>query len=74
MDTDLYFVIGVVLLVLAFPSLVGAFAQGRPPRAAAILVMVGGGLLALAVHQKPNAYSFGTAPQVVVRVVADLVG
>ena len=74
MNPDIFFVVGAALLVLAFPSAVGAFTDGRAPRSAAILVMVGGGLLALAVHQKPRAYSFETAPQVVVRVVADLVG
>ena len=72
MDTDLYFVIGVVLLVLAFPSLVGAIAQGRPPRAAAILVMVGGGLLVLAAYEKPGAYTFATAPDAFVRVAGRL--
>ena len=74
MNPDIFFVVGAALLVLAFPSAVAAFTDGRAPRGAAILVMVGGGLLGLAIHQRPGAYSLGTAPQVVVRVVAEVTG
>lgn len=70
MDADLFFVIGLVLLVLALPALVGAYADNRAPRAAAILVMVGGGLVALAVHERPGAYGLGAIPDAFVRVVA----
>ena len=74
MSTDIFFVVGSALLVLAFPAAVGAFTEGRPPRAAAILVMVGGGLMGLAVYQRPGLYSFETAPQAVLRVVDGLAG
>ena len=70
---DIFFVVGGALLVLAFPAAVGAFTEGRAPRAAAILVMVGGGLLALAVTQRPGVYSFDTAPAAVMRVAEGLV-
>lgn len=69
MDTDLIFVIGLLVAVLSFPAIVGAFSEGRPPRAAAIMIMVGGGLMALAVYQRPNTYSLESIPDAFVRVV-----
>lgn len=69
MDSDLSFVIGIIVIALAFPAIIGAFTDGRAPRAAAILVMIGGGLIALAVYQRPNTYTLGAIPDVFVRVV-----
>ena len=69
MDSDLSFVIGLVVLVLSFPVLVGAYSEGRPPRAAAIMIMIGGGLVALAVWQRPGAYTLEGIPGTVVDVV-----
>lgn len=69
MDADLFFVAGLVLLVLAFPAIVSAMADGRAPRAAAILVMLGGGLVALAVWQRPGAYGWEGIPDAVLRVI-----
>ena len=68
-DTDLLFIIGLVVLVLAFPVIVGAFSEGRPPRSAAIMVLIGGGLIALAVWERPGAYSIGGIPDTFMRVV-----
>lgn len=69
MDTDLFFVIGLVVLVLSFPVLVGAYSEGRPPRTAAIMIMIGGGLVALAVWQRPAAYTLEGIPETIMRVV-----
>lgn len=69
MDTDLFLVIGLVIAAFAMPSVIGAFSEGRPPRAAAILVMIGGGLIILAVTQRPGGYSFADVPQAFARVV-----
>ncbi len=69
LDTDLFFVIGLVILVFSFPVIIGALTEGRPPRTAAIMVMIGGGLVALAVYQKPNTYTLDTIPDAFVRVV-----
>ena len=44
-----------------------------PPRAAMILIMVGGGLIALASYQKPNGYSFAEVPDVFSRVVSKVI-
>ena len=72
MTNDLYLVIGLVVLALTIPSIVGAFADHRVPRAAAIMVLIGGGLIALAVTQQPGGYRIEEIPDVFVRVVGRL--
>jgi len=69
-DSDLFFVLGVVIAALSLPSILGAISEGRAPRAAAILVMIGGGLILLAVYQRPGLYSLQSTPEAFVRVVA----
>lgn len=70
MDTDLFLVLGIVITVLAVPALVSAFSESRPPRAAAIMVMIGGGLLVFAVTQHPGGYAVEDVPEALIRVVA----
>jgi hypothetical protein len=69
MDTDLFLVIGSAVLVLALPALIGAFSESRPPRAAAILVLIGGGLVVLAVTQNPGGYAFDDVPHALTRIL-----
>jgi hypothetical protein len=58
MDTDLMLVVGIVLGVLSVPALISAFSEGRPPRAASIIVLVAGTLVVLALSQRPSGYTF----------------
>jgi len=69
MDADLFFAIGIVVVVLAIPAIVSAFSDSRPPRAGAIMIMIGGGLIALAVWQKPGGYALGDLPDIFTRVI-----
>lgn len=69
MDTDLMLVVGLLVCVLAIPTLLSAFAESRLPRAGAIMVLIGGVLLALALTQKPSGYTFAEVPEVVFRVI-----
>jgi len=69
MDPDLMLVIGLVIGGFSIPSMLGAFADGRVPRAAAIAVLIGGGLVALAVNGKPSGYALVDIPDVFVSVV-----
>jgi hypothetical protein len=69
MDPDLMLVIGLVVGGFSIPSIMGAFADGRVPRAAAIAIMVAGGLVALAVNEKPSGYAINDIPDVFVNVV-----
>ena len=70
MDHDLALVIGLVVAVFTIPALVSAFSDRRAPRAAAIALVVCGGLVAWAVTQKPGGYRVDEVPDVVVKVVA----
>ena len=69
MDYDLIFVIGLVVLILAIPTVFSAIADGRAPRTAAIMIMIGGGLVATAAMQKPNGYTISDIPNAFVTVV-----
>lgn len=69
MDADLFFVVGIVIIGFSIPAILGAFTEGRAPRTAAILIMIGGSLIALAVYERPNTYSINAIPDSFVRVV-----
>ncbi|AGI73660.1 hypothetical protein OA238_c37110 [Octadecabacter arcticus 238] len=69
MDPDLLIVIGLVVGGFSIPSILGAIADGRVPRAAAIAVMVAGGLIALAINENPDGYAINDIPDVFVNVV-----
>ncbi len=70
MDPDLLIVIGLVVGGFSIPSILGAIADGRVPRAAAIAVMVAGGLIVLAMNENPDGYAINDIPDVFVNVVA----
>ena len=70
MDSDLFLVVGLVLGGFAIPSIIGAFSESRPPRVAAILLMIASGLIVLAVMNKPSGYTLNEVPDVFVKVIA----
>jgi hypothetical protein len=72
-DFDLMLVVGIVCLVLTAPSLLSAYVDGRVPRGAAIMVLIGGALVALALTRNPSGYRFEEIPHVFVRVIGQLV-
>ncbi len=67
MDADLYLTIGLVLLAFALPPILGALNECRAPRAASIVVLVGGTLVILAL--KDHQYTLDDIPHAFVRVV-----
>jgi hypothetical protein len=69
MTNDVLLIIGIGIGLLAIPAIIGAFSEGRSPRAAAIMVTIGGGLIVLAVSQQPGGYTLNEVPDVFVRVV-----
>lgn len=73
MNPDVMLVIGLIVAAFSIPPILGAFAEGRAPRAAAIMVLIGGGLIALAVSQKPGGYEINEIPDVFVRVVGQFI-
>lgn len=70
MDFDLMFVIGVVLSGLAIPSILSAYSDNRAPRAAAIVLLIGGVLLVAAITKKPGGVALGQVPDIFFRVIA----
>ncbi len=73
MTPDFALVLGLFFGVLALPNIVGSFSRGEAPRLAAIFIIVGGALIAWAATQKPGGYSGDEIPQIVARVIRDLV-
>ncbi|WP_246831244.1 hypothetical protein [Pseudotabrizicola formosa] len=73
MDSDVIFVIGAVLLALSIPSMVSAFADSRPPRAAVIILLIGGTLVVIALGQKPGGVALAQIPDIFFRVIARVV-
>jgi len=69
MDNDLFLVAGLIISGLAVPSIIGAFTDGRVPRIAAIMVMIGTGMIAVAVMGKPSGYKFDDVPKAFTRVI-----
>lgn len=70
MDTDMILTIGLILAVLAIPAIASAISDSRAPRAAALMVLISGGLITFAVMQKPGGYSLIELPKVVVSVIS----
>ena len=70
MTTDMMLVLGLVICALSLPSLLSAFSESRAPRAGAVLLLVGGVLLVMALSQKPSGYTFAEIPHVFVTVIA----
>jgi hypothetical protein len=69
MDTDLFLVLGTAICVLSVPACISALSDSRPPRGAAIMVMIGGGLLVAAVTQHPGGYAINDIPTALIRVI-----
>ena len=74
MDHDTALVIGLVISFFAIPAVVSAFSDGRVPRAAALVVLIGGGLVAWSITGKPGGYTMEQIPNVFVKVTRDLLG
>jgi uncharacterized membrane protein len=72
MDTDLFFVVGVIIAVFSIPSIVSALTDGRAPRIPALMIIIGGLMIGYAMQQRPGVYGLETLPDTFVRVVAGI--
>ncbi|WP_163849918.1 hypothetical protein [Pseudooceanicola aestuarii] len=68
--SDIIFVIGACLCILAIPSLVAAYADRRVPSVSAFVLIAGGGLIAWMVRMHPGRYDFAEVPHAFIRVAA----
>lgn len=73
MEPDLALVIGVVLCVLAVPSILSAVIDRRAPRVAAVTLVAGGGLIVWAVVSNPGGYAPRDVPRAFVEVIARVI-
>ena len=74
MSHDLALVLGLIIAGFSIPAIVSAFSDSRAPRAAALMVLIGGGLVAWAVMEKPGGYTMDQIPEVFMKVTRDLIG
>lgn len=66
-------VVGLIVGVLTIPALLNAWTESRPPRAAAIMVMIAIGLVVAAVRMNPGGYALADLPDVFFRVLGRLI-
>lgn len=71
-DSDIYLVLGVIVAAFAVPAVLSAFADSRPPRAAAVAAVVGGGLIVYAMATRPGGYTPGQIPEAFARVLGHI--
>ena len=73
MDTDLILTLGIVLMILALPSLLSAWVEGVIPRVGIVMLIAGLGMIITAVVYSPAGYRFNDVPGVMVGVVARMI-
>ncbi|KAF0676446.1 hypothetical protein PMES_01178 [Profundibacterium mesophilum KAUST100406-0324] len=61
------------MALLAIPSFLSAFSDSRPPRLAALLLVLAALLVYDAVRRAPEGYGIGDLPDAFLRVVAMIV-
>jgi formate-dependent nitrite reductase membrane component NrfD len=65
---DLSLVLGIILAVLAIPSLLNAWTEDRAPRFGAIIGLTGVVLIGLAMARHPSGYALNDIPPAFGRV------
>lgn len=70
MPHDLFLTLGVLILIFTIPAIVSALRDGHAPRAAAIMMLIGGGLVATAIIQHPGGYALTDVPKVMMDVLS----
>lgn len=74
MDSDLFLVIGLVIGAFSIPSIMGALADNRIPRIAAITAMIAGVFILMAIQSQPGGYALQDIPDVFVKVIGRFMG
>lgn len=73
MEPDLALVLGILIAAFSVPSILSAFSDRRAPRASALTILIGGGLVLYAMQTNPGGYAMNEIPDVFVRVVGQYV-
>ena len=70
MNPDIFFLVGLVLLALAFPATLAAFStSGRTFRPVILCILFGGGMIVLAMVQNPKGYTASDVPRIVLELI-----
>ena len=73
LEMDTLFVIGLFIVVMAVPSIVSAWSDNEVPRVAAIVLILGGGMMVWAHTHKPGGYHFDEIPHLIYKLVAKII-
>lgn len=65
-------VVGTLSLLMAVPTLLSAWVDGSVPRTGAILVLIGGVLIVVALNNHGRGYTLAEIPDVFMRVLGRL--
>ena len=70
MDFDLIFFSGIAICLIALPVFVNAYSESRPPRLAAVMVALGGGMIVWAMASRPGGYALESIPDLFIATAA----
>jgi hypothetical protein len=70
MDADLLMVMGIIVCVMAFLSLMAAWIDRRISRVGQALLLIGGVLVVLAIGHRPGSYTIAQLPDLFLDVVS----
>jgi hypothetical protein len=74
MEPDVMLFAGLGLTVLSLPAILSAWADKRPPRVGAVVLLGGLGLVIWAALNKPGGYVLSDVPVVVYEMIARILG
>jgi len=69
MDTDLIFILGLVLAALSVPATMSSISDGRAPRAPILIILIAGAMILYAVYSHPGGYALADIPDVFFGVI-----
>ena len=73
MDSDLIMVAGILILMLSIPSAISAYADGRGPWVALVVVILGAAALGWGWQNHPTEMTLTEVPHVIIRVLARVI-
>jgi hypothetical protein len=72
-DTDLFVVVGFLVMALSIPSAVVAFAEARFPVVAVVVIVMGAASIALGISGAQDGYSLARVPHSFVEILARII-
>ncbi len=70
MDADTMLVVGLLAICFSIPAALSALSDRRRPTFAGVLVLLGAGLVVVAMNVKPGGYTLRDVPDAVYTVIA----